>query len=99
MSQAIANYHKLLSEMEERGFLPDRKCAHCQKPLQGEGDARPAESYLGTFTGRSTSHMTIAMNATTAGLSSHEATRWGDPTAPIAESVLTGAGNSTSRKR
>lgn len=51
MSQATANYHKLLSEMDERGFLPDRKCQHCQKPLQGEGETRPAESYLGTFTG------------------------------------------------
>ena len=33
------------------GFLPGLHCERCQKPLQGLGSGRPAESYAGTFNG------------------------------------------------
>lgn len=38
-------------QMNERGFLPRHDCKRCGKPLQGEDSGRPAELYLGTYTG------------------------------------------------
>ena len=38
--------------MSWRGFLPEGvQCTGCGAELQGEGSGRPAESYLGTYTG------------------------------------------------
>lgn len=36
---------------DENGFYPKQNCQKCQKPLQGQGEGRPAELYAGTFTG------------------------------------------------
>jgi hypothetical protein len=33
------------------GFLPPHNCKHCERPLQGQGDGRPAELYAGTYNG------------------------------------------------
>lgn len=37
--------------MDKHGFLPPHPCKRCGNPLQGMGDGRPAELYLGTYTG------------------------------------------------
>lgn len=37
--------------MDSNGFYPQHPCKACGKPLQGDGDGHPAESYAGTYTG------------------------------------------------
>lgn len=38
-------------QFDKNGFLLKQDCKKCQKPLQGQGEGRPAELYAGTFTG------------------------------------------------
>ena len=47
---AKKEYKKICSLMDDRGFLPSHNCKGCGAPLDTGGN-RPAELYLGTYTG------------------------------------------------
>ena len=50
METKMSAWEETCSLMDDRGFLPKHNCKSCKGPLDTTGD-RPAELYLGTYTG------------------------------------------------
>jgi len=53
---AVEAWKKAAESMDENGMLPPHNCHRCGKPLNADGN-RPAELYLGTYTGLCTACM------------------------------------------
>lgn len=50
MTGMAERWEKMVEQCPD-GYVPDAVCKLCGNRLQGQGEGRPAESYLGTFTG------------------------------------------------